>query len=162
MQIFTQKIHWSVIVLTMMVVIEGTAIALLLTDRSASTEFDRGFDSANVSGTRGFTYKDTLVCNIIYTTHNNSGILLPPYDEKTFTITKLDTDAPEFLRQDGKKWAGYIKQYDAEGYITLQMKTSWDSDVIGIDKNTGAFVRTIQGIQGGKFQYAIAQKGYCE
>src|SRR3990167_8706250 len=24
------------------------------------------------------------------------------------------------------------------------------------------FVRTIQGIEGGKFQYAIAQKGYCE
>ena len=66
------------------------------------------------------------------------------------------------LSEEGKTWGKYNKKYDGEGYITLEMESSWDSDVIGINKTAGTFVRTIQGIEGGKFQYAIAQKGYCE
>ena len=166
MSIFTKHIQAPVIILTIVAVLECLAIALLLTDRAASTEFDRSFDSSNVRGTQGFNSKDTLICQIIHATHHNgNGILLPFYEEKTFTLTQLSTDAPEFFRQDRQPWGKFHKQYDNERYVTLKMEQvepSLDSDVIGLNKTTGTFVRTIQGIQGGKFQYAIAQKGRCE
>lgn len=161
MHIFNKKIHWSVAILTILVVLEAIAVALLLTDRIGPAELDRNFDNSRVSGKRGFTYSDTLTCHVTQNTHRNSGLNLPYYEVKTFILQGLETDNPKLIIND-KPWSDCSKQYDEEGYLTLQMKTSWGSDVIGLDKTTGTFVRTIQGEQAGQFQYAIAQKGYCE
>lgn len=123
------------------------------------------FDHKTVSPNPNFEYRNQLTCRVVYTTRTQGGLLLPYYDEKTFMLTRLDTNSPGFIRQNGQTWAKYSKQFDVEGYVVLQMEQtepSFDSDVIGLDKRMGTFVRTIQGTQAGTFQYAISQKGRCE
>ena len=154
MNIFTNKNRVLIIILCVFVFIELIGLFYM--------QFFRSFDHQDVKKNNDFQYRETLMCHVIHTTRTRGGLYLPYYDEKTFVLTKLNTDTPEFLRAEGQTWGKYNQKYDGEGYITLEMESSWDSDVIGLNKDTGTFVRTMQGIEGGKFQYAIAQKGYCE
>lgn len=154
MNFFANKNRLFIIIISVIAVMELFVILYM--------QFFRSFDHQDVKQNDDFQYRETLTCRVVHTTRTKGGLYLPYYDEKIFVFTKLNTDNPEFLDEEGETWAKYKKKYDGEKYITLEMESSWDSDIIGINKKTGTFVRTIQGIQGGTFQYAIAQKGYCE
>lgn len=156
------RIQRIVVLLVIIAALEGAVITLLIIDRLGTTEYDKNFDSRNVRGVSEFHYQDILTCQVMYTTYTGRSVALPFYEEKQFTLAKLSTDNAELLLQDGKTWGRYRKQYEDEKYVTLQTESSWNSDVLGLDKRTGTFVRTLSGIQGGKMQYAVAQKGRCK
>ena len=125
------------------------------------------FNMRTVRPVVGFEYKNTLICTILYTTNRGgvSGInSLPSINFTSFVLTGLDTDIPQVL-VDGNSIGGWRAIYNSDQYITVQADKSGPStDIIGLMKNNGTFVRTITGLQAGdwKFHYALAQKGRCQ
>ncbi|MBU0613485.1 hypothetical protein KKB10_05770 [Patescibacteria group bacterium] len=119
------------------------------------------FDSRDVHKNNNIQNKDSITCHVIYSTHGNSGLSQWQYELSEFEIWDLSTDTPKLVL-NGKQWSELQKLYDGKDYVSLLVGPSWDVDTIGIRKTAGTFVRTMHGDQAGTFQYAIAQKGWCE
>lgn len=154
-------IRWSVAVLAVIVVIQFLAIILVVYYFPPVT-----FDLKTVKPTVDFRYKDSLLCHIVFSTHKEGvGISLPWHEVKEFTLAGLDTDQPTLKTSYYSQPVVLRKVFESETHITLEYaEPNWNTETIGIMKNTGTFVQSMTGLQGEdpKFQYAIAQKGRCD
>ncbi|MCH7492960.1 hypothetical protein IID19_05265 [Patescibacteria group bacterium] len=160
---FNFKIRWSVIIPSIIVVI---ALIILV----AGTFYFYPVVAVSIKSVKpvaNFQYKDTLTCTTVYTTYRQPGmfgIKLPWLEYDKFTLKGLNADTLQVV-VDGKSLGNWQKVYDGDIYLTIQRTpASWNMDTIGLMKDTGAFVRTISGLQAGdvKFHYVIAQKGRCQ
>jgi len=160
---FNLKPRWSVVILSVI----GGLVLIVIVVGVIYFYPNAVFSMRTVRPVVGFEYKNTLFCTILYSTNRGgvSGInALPSINFTSFTLIGLDTDTPQVL-VDGNSIGGWRATYDGDQYITVQADKSGPStDIIGLMKNNGTFVRTITGLQAGdwKFHYAIAQKGRCQ
>jgi hypothetical protein len=157
------KIHWPIAVLSIFAFLELAFIIIIFS--FPNPFLADAFDIKTVKPKDNFSIRNEITCTIVYTTHGSDkfGTKLPWYENKTFTLSGLDTDKPSMI-VNGKKWNDLIKASVTEGHLLLQTPPSFGSDVISLMTDNGSFVRTITGIQAGnwEFHYAIAQKGHCE
>lgn len=125
-----------------------------------------GLGKAVVEPTGDFQYSNSLTCKIVQTTHQKGdGVSLPWYEVMEFEVIGLDTEHPKLLTDYYPQGVELKKAYESDEYLTLEnTDPSWDTQVIGIMKKEGVFVRTMTGLQAGdwEYHYSIAQKGRCE
>lgn len=155
-------IRWSVVILVTLLVVQFIVLAVLVYNSAPLA----GFDVKTVKPVVDFTYKGSLMCSILYSTHSKGkGVSLPWHEVQEFTLSSLDTDQPRFGTSYFSQSVALRKSYESDDYITLENEEEGrDTQTIGIMKKTGTFVRTMTGLQAGiaDFHYSIAQKGFCE
>lgn len=158
-----RSFRWPVAIPIIVAVVEFAVIVCISIFRWPI--LSEGFDAKTVKPFDDFTYKNELTCTIVYSTHQagHTGLIMPWFDNDSFTLAGLDSDKPS-MTVNGKKWTDLQKVSETDGYLQLQIPPSVGSDTIGLMTDNGSFVRTITGIQAGmwEFHYAIAQKGRCE
>lgn len=146
-------LYWVILIIILFSIV-------LIVDRFYQKEFNR-FDNIHISAKGNIQNKDSITCHVTHSTHEYGSLSQWQYELPEFEISGLNSDVVQFVI-DGKPWGKWYVQYDTPDYITLMIEPSWDMDTIGIDKENGTFVRTMHGVEGGTYQYAIAQKGWCE
>jgi hypothetical protein len=145
-------LYWIILIIVLFAIV-------LLVDRFYQKEFNR-FDSVRISAKGTIEGNNSISCQVVRSTQQYDAMLPWQYDLPKFEIKDIDTDTPK-LSFDGNTWTDLQKIYDEHGYLTVQTEPTWNMDNIGINKESGTFVRTMHGINGEE-QYAIAQKGWCE
>ncbi|MFA6525434.1 MAG: hypothetical protein WCT33_04190 [Patescibacteria group bacterium] len=120
------------------------------------------FHSKEVKGIANFQYRDTITCNVAYSTYrNDTGLVLDYYDEKQFSVSGLETDTPKMIL-NSEVSINSEKIFESPDYVTIQNTPAWwNMDTFILRKSDGTYIRTMGGENGGE-QYAIAQKGWCE
>ena len=161
MNVMKKPMRWSIVILTVLVMIEGAALVYFIFFHPHTF----GFDTKTVRPADNFHFSNDIQCEVVHSTRNpNTGLALDYLDRKNFNINNLLSDNPQMYFGE-KKWSDLTKLFESPEYIVLQTTpASWNVETIGIMKENGSFVRTMSGEQAGRWEYhyVVAQKGRCE
>lgn len=167
-------IRKSSLVLGIIIVIE----TLLLISVFFINPFLYLFGERGVKPFTDFHFKDELTCTVVRSSYHTFGNGDHWFSLRVFQFRGLTSDKPEVFWKNPNlaaaaenpfnstpepdRWIPIKKLYDEGGYMTMGT-ISFGTEIIGIDKKSGSFVRTLTDENGGAWwaHIAVAQEGRC-